>query len=181
MLRLGRLAAVTFAALALSACATMNVSSHVERGTDFTQFRTWDWGPADELPTGDPRLDNNAFFQDHMLGAVEKQMAAKGYVRSTLAGSPDLLVHYHANISQRFDVNGVDRQRGYCNDNCEPQVYEYQEGTLVLDVVNARTNKLVWRGWAQDSLDGVIDNQDRLDKEVDRAVTNLFKLFPRTL
>src|SRR5262245_38565891 len=69
-----RLATAVLVALAMPACATMNVSSHIEHGAEFTHYRTWDWGPADALPTGDPRLDNNPFFQDHLLGAVEKQM-----------------------------------------------------------------------------------------------------------
>ena len=181
MLRLGRFAAVTLSALALSGCATMNVSSHIERGADFTQFRTWDWGPADALPTGDPRLDNNPFFQDHLLGAVEKQMAAKRYVRSASRTTPDLVIHYHANISQRFDVVGVDTRNGYCYDNCEPRVIEFDQGTLVLDVVDAHTNKVVWRGWAQDSMEGVIDNQDRMERQIDEAMRRMFERFPTTL
>ena len=76
-------AAMTASALGLVGCATMSVSSHVERGLDLAQYRTYDWGPADALPTGDPRLDKNPFFQDHVQGAVEKQLAAKGFERST--------------------------------------------------------------------------------------------------
>jgi len=49
-----RLAALALLALVPVGCATMNVSSHVERGVDFAQYKTYDWGPADALPTGDP-------------------------------------------------------------------------------------------------------------------------------
>ena len=180
MLRPLRLAAVAAAALALSGCATMNVSSHIERGVDFAQYRTWDWGPADALPTGDPRLDNNPFFNDYFQGAVEKQLAARKF-ENTKSGTPDLRVHYHANISQRFEVNGVDRSRGYCYENCEPQVYEYEAGTIVLDVVDTHTNKVVWRGWAQQDISGVIDNQDRLERMVTEAARRMLELFPRAL
>jgi hypothetical protein len=174
------LVTAALAALALSGCATMNVSSHIERGVDFAQFRTWDFGPADALPTGDPRLDNNPFFKDYLEGAVGKELEARHYARTT-SGTPDLLVHYHANISKTFDVNGVDSRSGYCYDNCEPRVIEYEQGTIVLDVVNTRTNRVVWRGWAQDAIDGVIDNQDSLRKEVNKSVTRMMKLFPGTL
>ena len=182
MRRPARLALVTaaVAALALSACATMNVSSHIERGVDFAQFRTWDFGPADALPTGDPRLDNNPFFKDYLEGAVGKHLEAKHYVRIT-AGTPDLLVHYHANISKTFNVNGVDMRNGYCYDNCQPNVIDYEQGTIVLDVVDVRTNKVVWRGWAQEAIDGVIDNQELLRKEVNKAVTRMMARFPDTL
>jgi hypothetical protein len=133
MRRPGRLALFTaaLAAFALSACATMNVSSHIERGVDFAQFRTWNFGPADALPTGDPRLDNNPFFKDYLEGAVGTALEARHFVRHT-SGTPDLLVHYHANISKTFDVNGIDNRYGYCYDNCEPRVIEYEQGTIRL-------------------------------------------------
>ena len=171
---------MTISALALTGCATMNVSSHVERGVDFTTFHTYNWGPADALPTGDPRLDNNPFFQDYLQGAVEKQMAAKGFERST-SGTPDLLVHYHANVSQRIEVNGVDRQHGYTYDDAEPVVIEYEQGTIVLDIVDTHTNKVIWRGWAQDSLEGIIDSQDAMQRQINKAVTRMMARFPRTL
>jgi hypothetical protein len=180
MRRLGVLALLATSALALSGCATMNVSSHVERGVDFAQYHTYDWGPADALPTGDPRLDNNPFFKDHFEGAVEKQLATRHFERSE-TGTPDLLIHYHTNISRRFDVNGVDSQRGYCYDNCEPRVIEFEEGTLVIDVVDAHTNKVVWRGWAQDSMEGVINDQDRMERQIDEAVIKMMARFPRHL
>ena len=81
-----RLAALTLSALIWTACATMNVSSHVRRGIDITEYRTFDWGPADALPTGDPRLKQDPFFQDHMMGAFEKEMAARGFERVGLVG-----------------------------------------------------------------------------------------------
>ena len=91
MRRLIRCAVVAIAAVAATGCATtMTVSSHVDRGINFARYRTYDWGPADALPTGDPRLDKNPFFKDHVEGAVEKQLAARGLEMST-SGTPDLL------------------------------------------------------------------------------------------
>jgi hypothetical protein len=180
MLPLFRLAAVAASALALSGCATMNVSSHFQRDIDFARYHTYDWGPADALPTGDPRLDANPFFKDHVQGEVEKAMAARGLELVT-SRPPDLLIHYHANISQRIDVNRVDRQYGYCYEgDCDVRVVEYEAGTLVLDVVDTRTNRVIWRGWAQDSVEGVLDNEDRMARQIHEAVTRMMERFPRT-
>jgi hypothetical protein len=176
---LARLALAGFALFALAGCATMSVSSHVERGLDFAQYRTWDFGPADVLPTGDPRLDNNPFFKDYLEGAVGKELEARHYQRT--AANPDLLVHYHANITKTFDVNGVDMTNGYCYDDCEPNVIEYELGTIVIDVVDGHSNRVIWRGWAQDHIDGVIDRQELLRKQVNKSVTRMMALFPRHL
>jgi hypothetical protein len=112
------------------------------------------------------------------MGTIEKELAAKGF-RQAGGGEPDLLVHYHANVSQKVDVYEADRAHGYCYENCEARVAEFEQGTLVVDIVDRRTNKVVWRGWAQDTMTGVIDNQGRLEKQVDEGVTKMMRLLPQ--
>ena len=73
----------------------------------------------------------------------------------------------------------VDNRYGYCYGNCEPQVTDYEQGTLVIDVVDAKTKKVVWRGWSQDTISGVIDDQDRLERQVEEGVTKMMTLLPQ--
>ena len=156
----------------------MTVSAHLERGVTFSEYVTYDWGPPDNLPVGDPRLDNNAFFNDYLQGAIEKRLAALGYERAAGVNA-DVRVHYHASVHQKLDVYSADRRYGYCyDDECLNQVVEYEEGTLVIDMVDARTDKLIWRGWATDTMTGVIDNQQRLEQQVDEGVTRMMQLLP---
>jgi len=163
--------------LAFAGCATMITSSYVGRGVDITRYRSYGWAPPDRLSTGDPRLDNNPFFQQRLQSGVEKQLAAKGFEKRA-SGTPDLVVHYHASVTQRIDVGGIDREYANCERaECQPSVYE--AGTIVLDLVDARTNTLVWRGWAKDSFDGVIDNQDWMEQKIDEAVTRIMERLPR--
>ena len=176
-LRAAALAAT--AAATTAACAVMTVSSHIERNVNFTDYVTFDWGPPDNLPVGDPRLDNNPFFQDYVQGAIEKGLAGRGYTRAAAGSASDLLVHYHASVNQRVEVNQADRRYGYCYENCEPQVIDYEQGTLVIDLVEPRSGKVVWRGWAQDTMNGVIDNQRRLEKQVDEGVARMMQQLPR--
>jgi hypothetical protein len=135
------------AALALAACATMTFSSHAAPAVNLSQFSSYDWGPADALPVGDARLDRDPYFHDYVQGAVEKQLTATRLSHATAMRPPDLLIHYHASISTRIDVNRADREHGYCyGDDCGARVVEYEAGTLVVDLVDARTNRVVWRG-----------------------------------
>ena len=178
-LRLLRFTAPAFCALALTGCASTNISSYVERGIDFTRYRTYTWGPADSRSTGDPRLDNNPFFQERVRASVETELATKGFER-IISGTPDLVIHFHASINQAINVNSVDRQHGYCDEgDCEPYVYE--AGTLLIDLVDARTNRVVWRGWARGTVDGAIDNQDRMEQRIDAAVMRILERLPRRL
>jgi hypothetical protein len=164
---------------ASSACAVaMTVSSHVDRDLNFTQYRTYDWGPADALPTGDPRLDRDPFFKDQVQGAVERQLASRGLELSS-TGAPDLLIHYHANITERIDVGRADREYGACPTGDCPDVW-YEAGTLVIDFMDARTNQLVWRGWAQNSVEDMLRDRDKMADTIDQAVTRMLKQLPRT-
>jgi len=164
---------------ATAGCATLTVSSHVERGINFAEYVTYDWGDRDSLPVGDPRLDNNEFFRDYLEGAIEKRIAAKGYERA-VAGESDLVIHYHATVSQKLDVRETNQPYEYCyGEDCAARVFEFEQGTLVVDLVDRKTNKLVWRGWAQDTMTGVIDNQARLEQQVEESVMKMMQLLPR--
>ena len=178
---LRRLTLAAIGTLALAGCATMNVSSHVQRGLDISPYRTYDWGPADALPAGDPRLEKDPFFQDHLRGEVEKAFARRGFEWST-AAAPDLLVHYHANITERMDVDRVDVAHGYClTDGCSVPTVQYEAGTLVIDVIDARTNRLIWRGWAQQAVKGMLASQDTMARQINEAVARMFSQFPKPL
>lgn len=169
-------ALAALAALALAGCAA-TVRSYVDRTADFTRYRTYAWGHADTFTTGDPRLDNNAFFRDRLQKAADARFAARGF-EQTDAESADLLLHYHVNITQRIDVNEIDEPYGYC-DGCGAAVYD--AGTLTLDLVDVRTGRLVWRGWADRSVEGVLEKQDWMERRIDEAVARILERLPRVL
>jgi hypothetical protein len=179
MRRLIAAAAAAVILLTITGCATMAGGSYVARGVDFTSYRTYDWGPADALPVGDARLDNNAIFQDHLQGEIEKQLAARGLERALPGAKPDLRIHYHASVERDLQINEVTPAFGACPTyDCQPRVRDFEAGTIVLDFMDAFTNQLVWRGWAKDSLDGIIANQDLLERQVDAAVAIMLKDLP---
>ena len=180
MLRVFKLFAAVACGATLSACATMNVSSHVARGLDFSAYQSWQWAPPDPLPETDPRLDTG-FARDHIQGAVEKELALR-HIEQAPSGAPDLLVHYHANISPRIDASRANPDAGACYDeDCRVRVLESEVGTLMVDVVDAKSGRLVWRGWAQADVEGVLDNTDKLQQRIAKAITEMFKQFPRSM
>lgn len=163
--------------LAAAGCATMTVSADFDPATNFGVYRTYDWAPPDPLPTGDPRLDANPFFDARVRAAVDGQLTATGLTQS--ADSPDLLVHYHASVRDRLDVYRIDTERGYLPgyEGAE-QVSVYEEGTLLVDLVDAETLRVIWRGWAQTDIQGVIDNRVRMEQMIQEATRRMFERFP---
>jgi hypothetical protein len=170
-----------FAILLAGCAATLKVSSHLDRAADFSISRTYQWGPADAFPAGDPRLDRNALFLDVFQGAVEKQMRARG-IQMVEREDADLLIHFHAVVQDRMDINTVDRAHGYfAIEDWRPLTRTYEAGTIVLDVIDARHNRLIWRGWVQTSLDDVLGERTRMSQVIEQGVTRMFRRYPRTL
>jgi hypothetical protein len=154
----------------------MQVNSVTTRGIDIRQFHTYEWALSDELSTGDPRLDNNPFFIERLRAAVEEGLAARGFEKAS-AGQPALTIHYHASVTQRLDLSNADPK--YLPADCSPcGPFLYEDGSLVLDFVDARTDKLVWRGWAEGGIDGLVERQDRMEETIDRAVARILERFP---
>jgi hypothetical protein len=168
--------ALLISMVAAGCAARMGVGAHIEHGFDASRYNTFAWAPPDALPAGDPRLDQNPAFTDRVRGAVEKGLSAKGLVPD-MSASADLLVHYHASVSRRIDVDAADRLRGYCTpDGCLKESMVYDAGTLVLDIVDARTNRVIWRGWAQSRVEQLLD--EPVPGSIERGVELMLKRFP---
>ena len=150
----------------------MSVYSYTEPGVDLAQYTTYEWGPPDQRTTGDPRLDNNPFFQERIQSDVDRELTRRGFVKAT-AAPPDLRVHYHASIRQAVDVHGADQVTGYCPDN-DCDVFVYETGTLLFDLVDSHTGRIVWRAWAEGSLEGVVNNQEWMEHRIDEVVARVF-------
>jgi len=170
---LGGLALV---ALLATGCASMRVGTYVSHNTDFSAYRTYAWGPADALPLGDARLEHNPILVDYLQGAVERGLREHDLLLAPASAQPDLLVHFHGSVRQVVDVATASRshEHGVSEDL---EIVNYDEGTLIVDMVDRRTNRLVWRGWAVDALNGILDSQDRMEQKINEAVKKMLAGF----
>jgi Domain of unknown function (DUF4136) len=55
-------------------------------------------------------------------------------------------------------------------------VAPYVEGTIIIDVVDAKTNRLVWRAISTKTGSNLVDVQK--EKKIDKMVSDAFKHFP---
>jgi hypothetical protein len=54
----------------------------------------------------------------------------------------------------------------------------YEAGSLVIDLLDSRTDKLFWRGWINGVVGDAIDDQSRMEQRIDEAVARIFARFP---
>lgn len=169
-------------AVGLSGCAATNVHSYLPRQADITRYRTFALAAPEQFATGDPRLDNNPFFQDRAQAAIEKELAGRGFEKVP-AGSAALIVHYYLSVKQQVTGNhpeaqyGSENQYGSCA-GCTPP-YVSDADSFVIDLVDARTEQLVWRGWAEGSAEGAIDDQRVMEQRVDKIIARILIKLPK--
>ena len=167
------LAACAASLLTAMACAPIAVSSFTEQGVRVESYDTYGWAAVDTGVPGDPRLDNNPFFHDYLRGAIDRHLISRGYEPTVL--SPDVYVHYHASTRQKIHLTG----HPPTTDRRDRAVEIYDEGTIVIDLMDARTGALVWRGAAQSGLAGAVGDQRRMEDTVERVVSRILARLPR--
>jgi len=163
-------------------CATMNVQTDAAPDAAQTTagYRTYAWLPLQ----AEDRAHNPALVPQVQQSA-DRELAAKGYQRID-SGEPDFRIGWHANVENRTEVEQINPYYGYVWDPTffGPYAYpgavavrEYREGTLVLDVVDASTNKLVWRGSAEAEVPASASLHERAEK-IDEGVKRILEKFP---
>ena len=181
LLRMSAAATLGPLALTLAACAPVTAHSFTSRTANFAEFHTYNWAANEPGATGDPRLDNNPFFINRIHAAAERELAARGYEKAS-SGRPDLMLHVHASLTQRLDVSQIDQR--YTTSDPEPAPVTatlYDAGTILLDFVDTKTNTVIWRGWVESSMEGVVDNQDSMEKRIDQTIAKIIATVPRRL
>jgi len=179
----------TIALMALSAvvvaCSGIRVDYDYDPGADFSRLRTWAWLP-DARTSDDPRLDN-ALIDSRIRTAVESELAAKGYTPAT-SGMPDFHVAYHLSVEGKINVDTVynDYPRGgygrvgYRGSGwgyAETRVTEYDEGTLLIDILRPESGELLWRGTGQATVQEQSTPEKRT-KRANAAVKKILENFP---
>jgi len=169
MKRLLALAPLVF--VPLLACSQKGFDSNVQvtpqpaaDSTSFAAYRTWDFGRLGEFPpTGIQHLDTPQFHE-----AVAKHFTAEmtklGYTRQT--EYPDLTMLLHVAVEQKFDEQKMDDlYKGY--DMAWTQVGDddiWNEGTLIMFAMDAKTGKQLWSSTAQARLQDYVGYEDRLER-----------------
>lgn len=145
---------------------------------DLWTYKTFDWGQKVGIEKGQNPLHYNELNDKRIKAAVLEQMISRGY--QLTEENPDLVLHYHIIVDDQSVV--TTEPYGYRYGSywvrMQTNVYAYREGTLILDLMDKKTNDLIWRGWAVSAVEGV--DPAEVDELIKTAVMRIFKKFPKT-
>jgi hypothetical protein len=150
-----------------------NVTYDFDRSANFSSFKTYAWVRGTNL--------SDELNHKRVMRAVDTQLSAHGLARSESPATADVLVAYHASFDKNLQINGFSSGFGGYrfggNRSGTATVDEILIGTLAVDIVDAKTKTIVWRGLATKEVDTKASAEKR-DKNINRAAEKLFKNYP---
>ncbi|MFC6996261.1 DUF4136 domain-containing protein [Rufibacter roseus] len=151
--------------MGFTGCApTFNVSTDYDKATNFQQYQTWSWYQDQPVAKSDSTRRYSTFLDKRIKTAVENEMARRGFTKADSRKEADMLLAYDVSIESMQEVRpdymtipsiGFGYWYGYRYAYRYNRLYnnttvrEYQEGTIILDIVDTKSNELVWRGTGQ--------------------------------
>ena len=178
----------------LSGCSSLSLSTDYDQKIDFSNFHTYRWHADNK------HNEASLKYLDHIMdqrirSAIDQRLQLQNYSKST-TGPVDFLVNYSIVVEDKTDIRTYNNYNGMYPGyayragygyygggvgygSSETQVTHYQQGTLIIDIINPKTDQLMWRGSADGRLPQESDKDER-DALTQKYVSKILSKFPPT-
>ena len=161
--------------IVLTSCSSVRVNQDYDKNVDFSQYKTYAYHKA-----GVDKVEISDLDKKRILRSIDEVMTAKGFTKSE---TPDLLINFFTKEREQVDVNQFNMGWGYgwgwgwnpwmWGNNTS--VNRYTEGTLTIDVIDAKKKELIWQGQGE----GVLTkNVDKKDEKIKEFVSKILEQYP---
>jgi hypothetical protein len=161
-----------FLMVLLGSAFGQHIQTDFDHQANFSQYKTYSW---QEIKA------SNSLWDDRIKEAVNAQLGSKGWIQVDSGGNV-VIVAIKTTQTERtlqtfYDgMGGGWRWRGFGGfGESTTTEQDYKEGTLVVDMYDASTKQLIWRGSAEEMLS---DKAEKNEKNLDKGVAKMFKSFP---
>ncbi|UWY29394.1 DUF4136 domain-containing protein [Flavobacterium sp. TR2] len=178
-----RIIPVLFLGLFYSCAPTVKVTTDYDHAANFSEYKTF---AVYDLKAQQGQV--NQLNVDRVAKAIRNEMLAKGFTESS---NPDLKVNAVSILKNKTQVTadtnfygygGMYRPYGYWGGGAMMgggsttfNSYDYVDGSLVIDIVSTKTDKLVWQGIGNAEIDSRPDNPEQF---INDAIKKILAGFP---
>lgn len=174
--------------MCLASCAASRVHTDADPEANLSRYKTFRFTDTDDQEGSNP-LYHSSLLEDAIHREIALALTRRGIIEDRRG--PGLLVAYHTYTEKKqSSINNYYPMMyggwawrmypwgfapypfGYWNGYT--RVYEYTEGTLIIDMIDAKTEKLIWRGSISDAINGPSD----VTRKAIKAVHVIFQKFP---
>lgn len=150
-----------------------NVTTDYDHNVDFSKFHTFRWIREPET--------KNPLMKGRIVDAVSSELSKKSLSQTT--SGEDLGIAAHAASEERHTLqtfydgmDGWNWRHGFGGPGVATTTVDtYKVGTLVVDLFDAKTKEVVWRGVATETLS---DKPEKNAKKLEDVVEDMFKKYP---
>ena len=171
---MGRIATCTlFFVAMLGTAVAQQVKTDFDHQANFSRYKTYSW---QEIKPA------NSLWDARIKSAADAQLAAKGWTQVDSGGNVSMVAiatsQTERTLQTFYDgMGGGWRWRGFGGmGEATATEQDYKEGTLVVDLYDAKTKQLIWRGSAEDT---VSNDAAKNEKNLDKSVVKMFKKFKK--
>jgi len=156
------------ACMASAVALGQTVSVNYNKSQDFSQYHTYTWA------SNNANQIQNSILAQQAQSDINTAMQGKGLQMVQESQNPDLILLASGGMQQQtsysaWGMRGIGGGMG----GITPQ--QNVVGTLIVDLYDAKTKSLLWRGIAQNTLS---TNGSKNSQMVTKAVQKMFKQYP---
>jgi Domain of unknown function (DUF4136) len=146
-------------------CSTIyGVQYDYDKQADFKSLKTYDWITVPE------KANIDSLNVERVKKVVNAELQAKGLMMTS--NNPDFLIAEHMVTKDKIQVEdwgyGYSRHGRYRRSSS----YQYEEGSLCLDFIDAKSKKMIWRGVAKAVVD-YVNTPEQSEKLIPEFCTKL--------
>lgn len=166
-------------------CSAVQVSQDYDTSRTFSGLRTYAWKTVERKKTGDVRRDN-PLLHNRIRTAVEQSLAVRGFKKIS-KDRPDFFVDYQYTIRSKIESDDVRTGVGFgvgrsghfggIGVSTGTNVNEYDQGMLVIDIIEPGTDTLMWRGIGTRRV-SVHSKPEKITQNVHEMVEKILNQFP---
>lgn len=170
----------------LSACSGIQVSQDYDDKANFTNIKTLQWVPDDKQidPKATEFAKKNPLIAKRIEKAITTEMQAKGH--QFVTQNPDAFITYHVGTKSKIRSQPVTTSIGFgtfgggsfggIGIQTSPDVEQYEEGRLVIDILD-KNQKLLWRGTSTTYIEDHLSSEETTEL-VNELVQKLLAQYP---
>ncbi len=158
--------------------SNLDIEARAVPGIDYSPYKTWRFAREDEYPaTGNATLDDPKFRSAVSKSTID-DMDKLGYTK--VDRDPDFVLMLHVVTESKFDEQKMaDIYKGYDMAWAQMGPNDYwQEGTLIIFAMDAKTGKQVWSSTAKAKLDDQSNFETKKDR-FQKVVSMMLEDFPK--
>ncbi len=154
-------------------CTSVRVATDYDTKVDFNAYKSFAF-----YKPGIDKVDVSDLDKKRIMRAVEAELIAKGMQKST---TPDVLINLFTKSRERINVNdnfiwgvGWGWNPWMWGGLGRLNINQYIEGTLFIDVIDAKEKELVWQGIGSGVLSlrsGVKRREERIEELVKETLS----------